>query len=115
MVVSRSQPKFVAGEDAIAFYKNERGIFPCIVIRPIWQRHEWTYKVTTSNGNQVTKRESELQTGWEPDFPVWSEVRWGNFNPQRYAAPPGMDEDAPAFDEREPDADYYSELAERYE
>ena len=115
MVVSRSQPKF-ATEDAIAFYRNDRGIFPCIIIRPIWQRGEWIYKVTTSNGNQVTKRESELLTGWESDFPVWSEVSWGNFNPHHYGDRPAeWDEESPAVEEWEPDDRYYSELANSYE
>src|SRR6476619_1776119 len=51
-------------EDAIAFYQDALGIFPCSIVKRQLKANGPIYRVMTSSGLCVDKRPDELLTGW---------------------------------------------------
>jgi len=105
-------------EDAIAFYQDALGIFPCSIVKRQLKANGPSYRVMTSSGLCVDKRPDELLTGWEPDFPEWSEVQWGrwiNWTAEDVADELPDKEVEMGWDRWECDDSYYSDLAEEWE
>jgi hypothetical protein len=70
-------PRFEKG--AIAFYKDKFGVFSCKIIKKKPGRSDGIqyYRVKTDSGLFIDIPAFELMTGWEDDFPDWTEIKQG--------------------------------------
>ena len=108
-------------ERSIAFHRSPSGRVRAYRIYKLHGEADGSRSYDVSrNGLMFRLKASELLTGWEADFPTWTEIDWGDVGKgEEIAAECPPDEEIQEFsgfeDEWEPDDAYYSDLAAEWE
>lgn len=112
-------------EGAIAFHEDEFGFHTCRIVRKKLSNpgQPQLYVVRSSSALFLDIPTFELWTGWEDDFPSWSDIDWGqyvNWDEEQVEELLADDETYPGanwnpHEKWQPDDDYYTQLAEEYE
>jgi len=85
---------------AVAFFRNGDRVYPCQIeetqLRTVDGGGLECWHRVRRGGLRVWIPQRELLSGWEPGFPSWSDVCWGNFKatpPDEYPSPEELEGD----------------------